>query len=182
MSQTGAPRDDRAVSPIVGVVLLVGITVVVAGAATGVLVGIAPPEPGATVLVDVEADPSTDAVAVRHVHGDALDVSKLSVRLSIGEEPLEEQPPVPFFSAAGFDPGPTGPFNAASDGEWSAGESGTVRIASTNDPGRIEDGDRVDVTLVYDEHVIAEERTTAYSGTVATVVMAMSGLWDGPIR
>lgn len=152
---------DRGVSPVIGVVLLVALTVIIAGVAAGGLLAAESPDPRPTVVVDASADPTTNTVTVRHVRGDALDPSALSLQVAVAGTELDEQPPVPFFSADGFSPGPTGPFNAATEGEWTAGETGTVRIASTNDPGGIEVGERVELTLVYGEHVLAETTVTA---------------------
>ena len=80
--------------------------------------------------------------------GDPIDVARLDVTVSVDGESLAHQPPVPFFSARGFHPGPTGPFNAASDGRWEPGERASVRVASTNRPIP-RAGDRVTVELRY---------------------------------
>ncbi|QCJ48526.1 type IV pilin [Haloprofundus sp. MHR1] len=69
-----------------------------------------------------------------HRGGETLDVRRLELRVSVDGEPLEHHPPVPFFSASGFRPGPTGPFNSAADPEWRAGETASVAVAGTNDP------------------------------------------------
>ncbi|WP_224270340.1 type IV pilin [Haloprofundus salinisoli] len=69
-----------------------------------------------------------------HRGGETLDVRRLDLRVRVDGRPLDHHPPVPFFSADGFRPGPTGPFNAAASPEWRAGETASVTVAGTNDP------------------------------------------------
>ena len=161
MRRAGTCDDARGISPLIGVVLLVALAIGIAGVAAGGLLAADPPEPRPTVIIEAEVEPATDTISVRHVRGDALDPAALSLQVTVDGTELDEQPPVPFFSADGFAPGPTGPFNAATDTKWTAGETGTLRIASTNDPGGIDSGDQVALTLVYDEHVLAETTITA---------------------
>jgi hypothetical protein len=61
---------------------------------------------------------------------------------------------VPFFAARGFRAGPTGPFNAAADPGWTAGEAASLRLASTNAPG-ISPGDRVVVEVSVEDRRVA---------------------------
>ena len=149
----------RATAPVVGVVLLVAMTVLCAGAATAVL-SVSPGDPPPTASFELAVDPTTDRIAVTHVGGDAVSPAALSVSVTVGGQPLAHQPPVPFFAATGFHGGPAGPFNAASTGDWRAGQTGAVRLASTNAPG-IEPGDRVRVTLATDRATLARLAATA---------------------
>ncbi|MFO8116213.1 MAG: type IV pilin N-terminal domain-containing protein [Halorubrum sp.] len=120
-------------APVAGVLLL-AITVVLAGGVVTVALGdpVAPTDPAPATSLSLSA--TDDRITVTHRGGDALDASELDVRVSVDGEPLARQPPVPFFSAAGFHPGPTGAFNAARDDRWRVGESASVRVAGTNDP------------------------------------------------
>lgn len=161
MIRIGGRATGRGVSPVIGVVLLVGLTILLAGVAAGGLLAADSPDPRPTVAVDASADPTTNTVTLRHVRGDALDPSALSLQIAVNGTELEEQPPIPFFSAHGFVPGPTGPFNPETDSEWTAGETGTVRIASTNEPAGIEAGGRVELTLSHGDHVLVETTVTA---------------------
>ncbi len=161
MRRVGEEWGDRGVSPVIGVVLLVALAVVIAGVVAGGLLAADPPDPQPTVIIDAETEPATDTISVRHVRGDALDPAALSLQVTVNGTELDRQPPIPFFSADGFVPGPTGPFNAATDSDWTAGKTGTLRIASTNEPSGIETGDRVELTLIYDEHVLTETTITA---------------------
>jgi flagellin-like protein len=149
----------RATAPVVGVVLLVAITVVCAGAVTAAL-SVAPGEPPPAASFELRVDATTDRIAVTHVGGDPVSPAPLSLSVTVGGASLAHQPPVPFFAAAGFRAGPTGPFNAASSGDWRAGQTGSLRLASTNAPG-IDPGDVVRVTLATDRAVLARLEATA---------------------
>ncbi len=152
----------RATSTPVAVVLLVAV-VTSAGlvGATVVGAGGTAPEPVPTTRLALTADASADRITVTHQGGDALNVTALRVRVSVDGTSLSTQPPVPFFAAAGFRSGPTGPFNSGANPTWTAGERATVRIASTNSPS-IDPGDVVRVVLATDAGTVAtlEARAT----------------------
>lgn len=121
------------------------VTLAVGAVATAVVMGLLPTTPSvaaATLTVD------GDRLVLDHRAGDPIDVARLDMLVRVDDEALAHQPPVPFFAARGFHPGPTGPFNAASDGSWEPGERASVRIASTNHPVP-RAGDRVTVELRY---------------------------------
>ena len=151
------PMSTRAAAPVIGVVLLTAVTVV-AAAGVGASVVVDPPEPAPTAAFDLEADAAGE-IRVTHHGGDPVDPNSLRVRVMVDGEPLAEQPPVPFFSASGFRSGPTGPFNSATGGEWRAGETGSFRVASTNDP-ELRPGATVAVRLYVDDQRIARLETT----------------------
>ena len=147
----------RAASSVVGVVLLTAVTVV-AATAVGAAVVVDPPDPAPTAAFDLEAD-ATGEVRVTHRGGDAVDPDGLRVRVRVDGKALVHQPPVPFFSASGFGSGPTGPFNSATGGTWRAGETGTFRVASTNEP-ELRPGSRVELRLYAGDQRIAGLETT----------------------
>jgi flagellin-like protein len=176
---------ERGVSPVVGVVCLVGITAVLAGVVTvsvlgGVAGGVAPVGPttgteGSPVTgagtgtgtgtgvrtgasFSVTADAAGDVTLV-HRGGNSLDPAEIALYVRIGGEPLERQPPVPFFSARGFESAPTGAFNSATTGEWSAGEAASFRIAGTNDP-TLRSGATVSVRVSVAGRSVAAVETT----------------------
>jgi hypothetical protein len=132
-----AVATDSALGLALAVVL--GITVTTVGLSA---VPTAPTAAGVSLAVD------GDRLVFTHRTGEPLDVRRLDVIVSVDGEPLRHQPPIPFFSARGFRPGPTGPFNAAADPTWTAGERASVRLASTNRP-RVVAGARVTVELRY---------------------------------
>lgn len=152
--------SERALSPVVGSLVLLALTV---GLAT--MVGVAaldaePTDPGPQVRFTASADAATDRVSVTHRGGDTLSTGDLRVEIAVDGRPLEEQPPIPFFAAEGFASGPTGPFNSATDEPWRAGETAALRLAATNAP-RLDPGDRVEIDLYHDGSVIGELETTA---------------------
>jgi flagellin-like protein len=148
---------SRGLSPVVGVVCLVGLTVVLAA-----LVGMMAPteiaaEPTvATVDATVE---SNGELRMTHRGGDPIDPASIELYVRIEGDPLEQQPPVPFFSARGFESGPTGAFNSATAEPWRSGETASLRIAETNAPS-IEPGDTVTIQLFVDGYSAAELEVT----------------------
>ncbi|WP_254839948.1 type IV pilin [Natronomonas marina] len=150
--------SDRAAVPVVGVVLLVALTVVTA-AGVGALLSATPPDGTTVAAFDCTAAPD-GTVTVTHRGGGAVDPERLRVRISVGGRRLAEQPPVPFFSATGFHSGPTGPFNSAYSGSWTAGETASLRVASTNAPA-IRAGASVEIRMYVGDRRIAVLETTA---------------------
>lgn len=161
MRESHTTGRDRAVSPVLGGVLLVAITVVLAGVVV-LTVGSFGPGQGQPPVVTVElsADAAEDRITLEHTGGDPINTSELSLQVTVDGEALDHQPPVPFFSASGFASGPTGPFNPSGSTDWTVGEAGSFQIASTNAP-TIEPGDTVAVKLVVDGHTVAAPETTA---------------------
>jgi len=153
-------ESTRATAPVIGGVLVVALTVLLATVIGTAMLGAgspsAPPEPAPTTAVGLSVD--GDTLRLTHEGGEPLDVRSLSVWIAVDGEPLDEQPPVPFFSASGFDPGPTGPFNSASDPEWSVGEIATLTVAGSNSP-TIEPGSTVSVRLTVDGKTGARTET-----------------------
>ena len=147
-------------APVAGV-LLIAITVVLAGGvAAAALDGPSATVPPSAVLSLSATD---DRIAIEHRGGDPIDVASVTVRVSVDGEPLDEQPPVPFFSAAGFHPGPTGPFNAAGDDTLRVGDTATLRVADTNEP-TLEPGRTVTVEITADGQPVATLETFVESG------------------
>ncbi len=146
-------------APVAGVLLL-AITVVLAGGVVTAALD-APAEPAPTTSLSLSA--TDDRVTVTHRGGDALDANDLRVRVRVDGDPLARQPPVPFFSAAGFRPGPTGAFNAASDDTWRVGGTASFRVAGTNDPV-LEPGRTVTVDITVDGRPVATLETVVDSG------------------
>lgn len=150
--------SDRALSPVIGCLLLTAITVAGA-AAVGAAVTVDSPDPVPMASFDAGAD-SSGAVRITHRGGDAIDPDTLRVHVRVDGDPLASQPPVPFFSAHGFESGPTGPFNVAYTGDWRAGETARFRIAATNAP-TLYPGASVEIRLYVAGQKIAELSVTA---------------------
>ncbi|MFD1570056.1 type IV pilin N-terminal domain-containing protein [Halorubrum laminariae] len=146
-------------APVAGVLLL-AITVVLAGGVVAAAID-APPEPAPSAVLSLSV--TDDRIAIAHRGGDPIDVTKLTVRVRIDGEPLTRQPPLPFFSASGFRPGPSGAFNAASANTLRSGDTASFRVAGTNDP-TLEAGRRVSVELSVDGQPVASLEATASAG------------------
>jgi hypothetical protein len=152
-AQRGARRGLAPPTTVLAFALLVTLGAGLSGAvlvSDGAALVDAGPPPQASLSLSV----SGDTLSLTHRGGDALDATRLRLVVRVDGDPLVHQPPVPFFSAAGFRPGPTGPFNSAADPEWTAGETATLRIAGTNRPTPAP-GDRVTVCVYRGESLIA---------------------------
>ena len=149
----------RGTSPVIGIVLLLVVTVALAGTVATVAFETTPPSDAPRAAIDLRVDADQNRLTFVHRAGDPLDVRDLDLRVRVEGTPLDAQPPVPFFSASGFEPGPTGPFNSATDPEWTAGETASVQLAGTNDP-LISEGSAVVVEFAVEDAVIAEASGT----------------------
>jgi FlaG/FlaF family flagellin (archaellin) len=150
-------RTERASVPVIGTIALVAVTLVVALTLGTVVLGQgSTPDPAPMAVVDLTVE--GDTLTFTHESGEPLDVRTLSLRVSVDGEPLTDQPPVPFFSASGFEPGPTGPFNTASDPEWSVGETASLTVAGTNSPP-IDSGSTVSVRIYGKNGVVVRTET-----------------------
>lgn len=152
--RTRRVRRRRGLSPLVGTLALLAITVCLVGV-IAVAVTTWSLEAPPTAAFELTVDGDAAAIVIEHVAGDPIDVRELSVTIAIDGTPLSSQPPVPFVGASGFDGAPTGPFNEASDPQWRAGERAGLTVATTNTP-TIETGDSVTVRLAVDGHSIAD--------------------------
>ncbi|ELZ18254.1 hypothetical protein C478_01310 [Natrinema thermotolerans DSM 11552] len=158
--RSGSERRDTAISPIIGVLTLLVLTVCLAAV---VAVGVGAwsvASPGPTATFDLVADGSASTISIEHLAGDPIDVDELSVTIEVDGRELADQPPVPFVGASGFDGTPAGPFNAESDSEWTSGERAGLSLATTNRPA-LSPGDSVTVTLAVDGQQIAALEATA---------------------
>ncbi len=150
---------SRAAVPVLGAVLLVGVTVLLAVALGAAAAGFDPSSPAEPVVLEASADAVTGRVTLEHVMGPALDVRRIDLAVKVDGEPLAHQPPVPFFAATGFHGGPTGPFNPAADPGWTVGEVASFRVASTNHPA-LAPGAELTVTVTRDGRLVARASTT----------------------
>ena len=151
---------DRAVAPAVAVALLVAVTVLAASAVGTIALAMDLPDESRHTAVSLSVDATADRLRFTHEGGHALDVTDVSLLVVVDGDPLTDQPPVPFFAAAGFRGGPTGPFNSGADPRWSAGERAAFRVASTYAPS-IDSGDVVTVTIRRQGAAVVRVRATA---------------------
>lgn len=149
----------RAVSPVVGVVTLVGLTVLLSATLlASATVDVA--DPGPTAALAVSADADADRIVLSHEGGDDVDVTEMDLHVAVDGEPLRHQPPVPFFAARGFESGPEGAFNTASENLLRAGEETSLAVAATNSPA-IRHGATVRVRVTVRETTVYDGETTA---------------------
>lgn len=150
--------NSRAISPVLGTVLLALITILLAGAVTASIGADSMPQSGPE-FVTVSATATPDGtVTLTHESGDPIDVRSVDLLVRVDGTELEHQPPVPFFSATGFEPGPTGPFNSGGDATWSVGERTSFTVSESNTPA-LEAGDEVAVKIVAGDSTIAVAKT-----------------------
>lgn len=150
--------SDRAAAPVLGAVLLVALAVVTA-AGVGALVVVQPPTATPSAAFTLSATPD-GTVSVTHRGGDPVSPDRLRLWVRVDGRRLTHQPPVPFFAAEGFRSGPTGPFNRAFEGPWTAGTTASLRVASTNSPP-VTAGATVRIRLYADGQRLAVLETTA---------------------
>jgi FlaG/FlaF family flagellin (archaellin) len=162
VSDSTVRRDSgtRAAAPAVAIATLLAVTVVLAAAVGGLALTHVPDGDGEPTTVALSLSVRDDRVSLVHRGGPPLDVRDLRLRVTVDGVPLSSQPPVPFFSAAGFRPGPTGPFNSASHPAWSVGETASFRVAGTNRPA-IDDSSTVGVTVYADGRPVTRLEATA---------------------
>ncbi|MFC7072230.1 type IV pilin N-terminal domain-containing protein [Halovenus rubra] len=150
---------DRALSPVIGVITLVALTLLLSMTVLGtVTIDVSEPPPRATFTVS--ADATTDTVTLSHRGGESLDVSRIDIHVTVDDQPLVYQPPVPFFASDGFKSGPDGAFNTASPNRLRTGQQTSFQLATTNSP-LIERGSTVAVQIVVDNTIIFDTKTTA---------------------
>jgi hypothetical protein len=143
--------------------LLALITILLAGAVTA-SVGVGSISQSGPNFASISAEASPDGtVTLTHEYGEAVDVTDVTVIVSVDGTRLSHQPPVPFFSAAGFAPGPTGPFNTAADSNWTVGERASFVISETNSPTPTA-GDQITVEILEGGTKVAVVETTVSPG------------------
>jgi flagellin-like protein len=71
-------EDDNAVSPVIGVILMVAITVILAAVIASFVLGLGPSAAAPTVNFDSDYDSSTSNLTVEVAGGDTVPVSQLS--------------------------------------------------------------------------------------------------------
>lgn len=148
--------DNRAVAPVIGIVLLLALTVICAGAIALFVTGMTDLRSTPTVVIEGTVDTAENNITLVHVSGDPITVEHLDIRITIDDEPLQHQPPVQSTSATGFSTGPSGPLHKWGGDTWSPGESSVISIAHTSNYPLPHPDARVEVSLTYDNRPLAE--------------------------
>ena len=88
--------EERAVSPVIGVILMVAITVILAAVIGAFVLGLGgETQETPQASLSFELDESNDEVTIEHRGGDTLDTSTLNVTVagtSIGDDPFDSPP------------------------------------------------------------------------------------------
>ncbi|ADJ13768.1 type IV pilin [Halalkalicoccus jeotgali] len=152
---------ERAVSPVIGVVLLVACTVLLSATVGAMVLAYEPAEPASTVVVSGAVDADGNELTLILDRGGPLDTRELSVVVEVDGEPLETQPTVPAYSQSGFTGFPSGPFNAGTDPEWNRGESASLTVAKTTNGPQPVPGSSVEVRIYENDLPVATVEATA---------------------
>lgn len=147
--------NNSAVSPVIGVILLIAITVASSGAAFIVMNNYELEKPVIT-LIEIEGIDLSNHQEVILVHkgGESIDITQINILISINDEMLDHNlvnlPVIGgitgFYGALGgvFWGSPS---NQGHDNRWDPGEYGNFKIASSN--AVLKTGDRIKVTIVH---------------------------------
>lgn len=140
-------------------VVIIAVTVVLAGVFGAMMLSHSPESATPRTALVLTTDSTTQTITLTHKSGTDLDPETLRLKIAVDGEPIAHQPPIPFFAATGFIGGPIGPFNSAYEGNWTAGQSASLRLASTNSQFR--PGTVVSIRLYTDDQLIASLETRA---------------------
>lgn len=142
-------------SPILGIILLLLITLVLAGAVYA-LAPVMTPEGSSAATFGGSCDAATRTITLEHTGGATIDVEQLDMRITVDGISLSEQPPgFPFYNPPGFEGFPSGPFNPSTPNRWAPGELGRFTIENDNPP-RPAAGSEVTLELDYQDRPLAD--------------------------
>ena len=151
---------SRAVSTVLGVLLLTALTLALATVAGVGVLSAAPPTVQRPVVLSASADASTGRIVLVHESGPTIDVRDVEVRIAVDGRRLPYQPTVPFYSARGFASFPSGPFNPVADPRWEFGERASLEVTGVN-AAPLSPGSTVRVEVYRDDLPLSVVETTA---------------------
>jgi len=128
--------EDRGVSPVIGVILMVAITVILAAVIGTFVLGLGDSlNQAPQAQIDVEGDASADEITISHDGGDAIPTSELSITFDDGSDSDTVDNP-----------------SLGDDDTFSVGDSGTFSGTGISDA-------EVDVTIIHSpsESILLEE-------------------------
>jgi len=86
-------KEEDAVSPVIGVILMVAITVILAAVIAAFVFGMGPPEQAPVASLRLTTvDTSADVVTIQHQGGDSVDLSDTGITISQGDNILKISP------------------------------------------------------------------------------------------
>ena len=152
---------SRAVAPVFATILLVAIVTVTAGVVSVMAVEFTSTISEETTAVpgaigaSVELEATGQTLQFTNTGTETLDIDEVALKISVSDQPLAFQPTIPYFSTTGFEPGPSGPFNSASNMTWEPGQKATITVANTNEPVPTV-GDSVTVEVWYEGEYVGK--------------------------
>ncbi len=142
-------KSEDAVSPVIGVMLMLVVTIIIAAVVAVFASGVGGDiEPAPTTVLDVIDINENRKVTLICLHGDSLDLSKISIKVHVKGDDLEYYVlEVPHNSVQGIlSPGDTKTFNLNGEDCLYGGM-----------------GMKADVVVYYNDHVIAEKEKITVS-------------------
>lgn len=128
--------DDRGVSPVIGVILMVAITVILAAVIAAFVLGLGDSsEPAPSVSFDYDYDSSSDTLEVTVGSGDTFDAGQANVSVGGDSTPLTDLTTTDGGSTSIFGDGST------------VGAGNSFTINSDRGASDVTSGDRVDITF-----------------------------------
>jgi len=86
-------KEEDAVSPVIGVILMVAITVILAAVIAAFVFGMEPPEKAPVASIRLtEVDVNNNVVTLQHQGGDSIDLSQTGITVSQGDSILKISP------------------------------------------------------------------------------------------
>lgn len=149
----------RAISPVIGVVLLTGCVVALGVTVGAMALAYEPAEPAPQTLVSATVDAETNGIVLTLDRGDPLDMQDLSFVIEIDGEALETQPT--YGSQSGLSGYPKGPLHPDTDPTWTRGESTSFGIAKTTNNPHPEPESTVTIRIFSNDLPVAIVETTA---------------------
>ena len=123
--------DDRAVSPVIGVILMVAITVILAAVIGTFVLGLGDSlgdnQPTAQLSVDLDQDADPAELTIEHNGGDSISSEALRVVVTGPDDQRSEANGV-FENRFSVGDSETGEFNGGGEGEIAEGEDVRIRV------------------------------------------------------
>jgi flagellin-like protein len=159
-------RDEDAVSPVIGVILMVAITVILAAVIGTFLLGLGDQvqssAPNANFQFEYTGDFSTaaDTGTVTIVHNGGQDIDSANLAVQVGDQTV--------WDGGSFDPDSTGDWASGTTTDWGDGSTTTVSTGSTQQIDQDSSGndDRGDDVLVIWQSPSGDSSNTIGSSTV----------------
>ncbi len=157
---------SRGITPVVGVVILLLVTLGLSGALAVVIADSQPTVEPQSFSFSINATHEEEhggTIELFHEGGATVYTGDIDLWVEIDGTPLKVQPDVPY-SSNGLSGMAKGPFNwNSADKNWGAGEYGSFNIAKSANEPHIEVGSEVTVKI-YHEDVLVASATAIASG------------------